>query len=145
MSTLADRRLTSSRLLAYPALAFDALSRTSVLQSPVRPCDDTFEVSEEDDDFSHAADEPTAMWDESALKELGLDSVQEQSAPATTGTGRHRAVGVDFTGANEAIAPRAASSATSPTSSGGSFRWVLLVLLALSVGAGAFFLVRALK
>ena len=30
-------------------------------------------VSDEDDDFLHAADEPTAMWDEGSLRDLGLD------------------------------------------------------------------------
>lgn len=91
-------------------------------------------MSDEDDDFLHAADEPTAMWDEGSLRDLGLDIPLEQkeTGPATTGTGAHRAIGVELT--------------TPPKSQGSQImQWVVTILLAVGLGVGVFFLVRMFR
>ncbi|MFK7999790.1 MAG: hypothetical protein AB8H86_09340 [Polyangiales bacterium] len=96
-------------------------------------------VSDEDDDFLHAADEPTAMWDEGSLRDLGLDIPieQKETGPATTGTGAHRAIGVELTsGPSPASAKPKGSSA---------LHWIVTIALAVGLGVGVFFLVRMFR
>lgn len=101
--------------------------------------------SMDSDSGLHAADEPTAMWDESALLDAGFGEVAAKpisiappaTAPSVGGddrssvivgnTGRHRAM---------ARAPRQVSAGMS---------WGVTVGLAVAVGSAVYFLVRALK
>lgn len=97
-------------------------------------------VSDEDDDFLHAADEPTAMWDEGSLRDLGLDIplAQKETAPATAGTGAHRAIGVELTGAAD---PAATPQPKRPQ----ALQWIVTIALAIGLGVGVFFLVRMFR
>lgn len=94
-------------------------------------------VSDEDDDFLHAADEPTAMWDEGSLRDLGLDIPieQKETAPATTGTGAHRAIGIELTGPDSATKSKGATM----------LHWIVTITLAVGLGVGVFFLVRMFR
>lgn len=94
-------------------------------------------IDNDDDDFLHAADEPTAMWDESALKELGLEPglAASQSAPATTGTGRHRAIGVELT----------QGPADPPKKKSEALAWVITLVLAVGLAVGMYYLVRSFR
>jgi hypothetical protein len=92
---------------------------------------------EDDDDEFHAADEPTAMWDAASLQELGLDIPpleQKETGPATTGTGAHRAIGVELT-----AAPAAKEQGSQV------MQWVVTIVLAVGLGVGVFFLVRMFR
>ena len=100
----------------------------------------------EEDDFSHAADEPTAMWNEESLQALALDAPTEQqeSAAATKG------VGSASPSVEIALGP---PSGQRPTHQAGQRRaskitglsWGITIVLALGLGAGVYFLVRFLK
>ena len=77
------------------------------------------------------------MWDSGSLKELGLDVPieQKETGPATTGTGAHRAIGVELIG-----------PAAPPKSSGAqAIQWIVTVALAIGLGVGVFFLVRMFR
>ena len=76
------------------------------------------------------------MWDEGSLRELGLDVPLEQkeSGPATTGTGAHRAIGIELTD----------GTPTTDTKSQ-TMQWLITIVLAVGLGVGVFFLVRAFR
>ncbi|MEM7608431.1 MAG: hypothetical protein AAF411_24005 [Myxococcota bacterium] len=99
-----------------------------------------------EDTGSHAADEPTAMWDQAALRELGLDAPQEQEArgPATQGTGRHRAVGVELAQEESGRRPKKAVE-QKPSKSSGLAGWVLTAVIAVALGVAMFYLVRSFQ
>lgn len=101
-------------------------------------------VADDDDDFmSHAADEPTAMWDGDSLAELGLDKLdppasQEQAPPATAGKGGGGSVQID-------LGPSPVGSAPPAAGRSGVMAWVITLIAAAVLGTGVFFLIRHLK
>ncbi|MCB9614137.1 MAG: hypothetical protein H6722_16995 [Sandaracinus sp.] len=91
-------------------------------------------MSNEDDTGQHAADEPTAMWDEDALAQLGLGGPAE---PAPKPQGPGLAVSVET--ASHATAPAA------PARKSSMVGWVVTVVLAIGLGVAVYFVVRALR
>ncbi len=109
-------------------------------------------VSEEDDDQSGArwaADEPTAMWDESVMRDAGYEELAKhraekpraESGPATErgvkgDVAKKIAVSSELTGSHAASPAKPASRAMS---------WVVTVVLAVGLAVVAYFTVRALR
>jgi hypothetical protein len=100
-----------------------------------------------------AAEEDTAMWDDSAMQnagfgELAKDRVakpREESGPATQKSfgGEDAAkikVSGELTGGHKAQ-PKPAAAPAGPS----MLSWVLTIALALGIGIAVFFVVRALK
>lgn len=93
-----------------------------------------------------AADEPTAMWDESMLRDAGFEADAQPSAGSAPATERGvkgddpNAIHVspELSGGHRALRP---SDPAKP--SGAS--WALTLLLAIGLGVAAFFLVRYLR
>lgn len=93
--------------------------------------------SDDDDRQKHAADDPTAVWDEDSLKRAGFDEVvkraQAQAAgsaatpdpPPATPSGRHAPV--------TAPAPR------------GGLSWTVTLVLAVAVGLIVYVAVRLFR
>ena len=102
---------------------------------------------------SHAADEPTAVWDMETLRKAGLGDLANlpespDAAPATPADGMARpsmivdeaakaAAAAPVTGANKPVhaAPQPAQGSS----------WWGLVIMALALGAAAYFAIRALR
>ncbi len=113
-------------------------------------------MSKDDDDPDGprwAADEPTAMWDESAMadsgyQDLAKDRTEKPRNETGPATGREVkgdvaakvAVSAELTGGHKA-AP--ATPPSSPRS--GALSWVITVVLAVALGGAAYFLVRLLR
>lgn len=106
---------------------------------------------------SHAADEPTAVWDMETLRKAGLGDLANlpeapEAAPATPADGMQRpSVIVDEpaeAAAKAAAAAKVAADAAQPLApaptQGGS-SWWSLVIMALALGAAAYFAIRALR
>lgn len=89
-------------------------------------------VRDEDESGQHAADEPTAMWDEDALAKLGLNKPAPETKPKA---GPGLAVSVE-------TSPHATSTAKAKSPVMG---WVITIGLALALGVGVYFAVRALR
>lgn len=114
---------------------------------------DPMSGKDDDDDSSAprwAADEPTAMWDDSVMAESGYQDLAKdrsekpraESAPATDrgvkGEDRSKVtVSGELTGGHAALP--AAAPQRSVTS------WILTALLAVALGAAAYFAVRFLR
>jgi len=121
-------------------------------------CDDFSAVSGEDEEredpsaerdvpdeaaaMEYAAEEPTAMWNEDALRMAGLDHEQEQSAPATKGAGRGEA-SVRIT--TQQPDPRDVPMTPTPAKRSGGLSWGVTLGLAIALGLGVYFAIRALK
>jgi len=89
----------------------------------------------DEDRIKHAADDPTAMWDEDSVRESGLDEALKKkpapvAAPATATAPKPAA---------QPVAP--APSATAPT----GISWVAMLALAAAVGVIVFLVVRMLR
>jgi hypothetical protein len=102
---------------------------------------------DEDDDFRSAADDPTAMWDDAALKEAGLDELagrtdaRDAAGPATSyGVRGDRRNSVELGDREDARSSRGAA----PKARGG-LSWPVTVILALALGVAVYFLVRMLR
>ena len=91
-------------------------------------------MRDEDESGQHAADEPTAMWDEDALAKLGLNAAPAEKPK----TGPGLSVSVE-------TSSHAASSATAPKPKSPMIGWVITIGLALVLGVGVYFVVRALR
>lgn len=94
-----------------------------------------------------AADDPTAVWDEQALRDAGLDELRDEQAVAAPATGPD--VKGDSTqsvvvGRGGAPGFRARQQATRPPPSQG-LSWPMTIALALALGAAVYFLVRLLQ
>lgn len=103
---------------------------------------------DEDDDFRSAADDPTAMWDDAALKEAGLDELagrtdaRDAAGPATSyGVRGDRRNSVEIGDREGAGSSRGAA----PKARGGGLSWPVTVILALALGVAVYFLVRMLR
>jgi hypothetical protein len=97
----------------------------------------------DDDGMSHAADEPTAVWDANTLREAGLGDLinrPEAEAPPATRAGR-REQGPSI------VVDEAAAGAPSQelASTSGDLGWLSTVALAAGLGGAVYFLIRFLK
>lgn len=97
-----------------------------------------------------AADEPTAMWDDSLLKESGYDALAEHRAEqprAETGPATRRDVGGDLGGSvsvsRDLTGGHPAQRGPGPRR--GWLTWAATLALAIALGGVAYFLVRALR
>jgi hypothetical protein len=97
-----------------------------------------------DDDMSHAADEPTAVWDANTLREAGLGDLikkpdSEPPPPATPAIrGQAPSILVD-----EAAAGAKAQKGASDDD--GELGWGATLGLAAGLGAAVYLLIRFLK
>lgn len=118
----------------------------------------------EDDDLdseSHAADEPTAVWDESALRAAGLtDLLQRREAPAAPPATRAAPSGSDPSIViDEAVAPELLNESVTPgpgipepvaavvpaSVRPRGLTWGSTVLVALVLGGLVYLLVRIMR
>ena len=88
-----------------------------------------------------AADEPTAMWDESSLRDAGYDEVAKkkvvETAPATAPDVR----GQDAANVHASSAGNVSARPPAPA----GISWALTFLVAGVVGVAVYFLVRLLR
>lgn len=113
------------------------------------------EIEDEDDSESHAADEPTAVWDESALRAAGLTDLFNKRKsdppppPATPATPADRpSIEVSEEMARAlAPAPEAAREAQPVASvpAGGGMGWGATLALAVLLGGLVYGLIRFVK
>lgn len=116
--------------------------------------DDDRVVSEDERDEPSAprwaADEPTAMWDDSLLKESGYDALAEHRAAeprAETGPATQREVKGDVAGkvtvSGELTGGHPAQPA--PAARPPWISWVVTLALAVLLGGVAYFVVRLIR
>lgn len=112
-------------------------------------------MSKDDDDPDGprwAADEPTAMWNESMMADSGYqdlanDRAEKPRVETGPATGREVkgdvaakvAVSAELTGGHKAVPPAA------PAAPRAALSWVITVVLAVALGGAAYFLVRLLR
>ena len=109
-----------------------------------------------DESGSHAADEPTAVWDADSLREAGLAELLEQEeaealAPATPGaTSRDASIQIadELAPAGQAVsgptpARQSAASMEAPAPKG--MGWGAALSIALALGGAVYALIRFLK
>lgn len=117
---------------------------------------------DDDDDFggeSHAADEPTAVWDEQALRAAGLTDLLKRrtsdppDAPgaAPTPAGDAPSIVVDQSvvdqpsGAQSAAARATQTRKSAPPPASTGLGWGATLGIALALGMVVYFLIRYLK
>jgi hypothetical protein len=118
------------------------------------------EPKSDDDSLTSAADEPTALRDESSLKELGLADIaaRHSSRPpgpkppperaASPGPAvRRSSQGSDLLGPDTGSHPpkRAPMRRRPPAWQAAGMSWTLTIVLATLLGTAVFYLVRLLK
>jgi hypothetical protein len=112
--------------------------------------DETQRNRQDDDDMaSHAADEPTAVWDANTLREAGLGDLIKKpetdsdppSAPATPGA-RNQGPSIMV---DEAAAGAKAVRGPSMRDDNGELGWGATLGLAAGLGAAVYLLIRFLK
>ncbi len=109
------------------------------------------DANDDEDRARWAADEPTAMWDESMMRDAGFDELaqhREVQPRSETGPATGREVGGDvkakvgvsaeLTGGHRAV------PAPEP-SKGNGLSWIVTGLLAVLFGVAAYFAVRFLR
>lgn len=104
---------------------------------------------DENGESSHAADEPTAVWDMETLRKAGLSELVEKPestppGPATPAVGMARPSIIVEEKPHEkaAVIPQHAPRAPEPAKGLG---WLSLVGIAVVLGAGMYFLMRFLR
>ncbi len=103
----------------------------------------------DEDDFKSAADDPTAMWDEGALRAAGMSEIAGGKptslapAPATGPDVKGDARESVVVGGERERTKRSGSPAQTRPSQGLS--WPATVALALALGAVVYFVVRLFK
>jgi hypothetical protein len=112
------------------------------------------ELDDEDDGESHAADEPTAVWDESALRAAGLTDLlkRRESEPPPPPSAAVRAaadpsivIDQGLASAPNAPAPNRVSPSAPDPSDGGGLGWAATIGIAVAVGAVVYLLIRLIK
>ena len=108
-----------------------------------------FDSDDDPDGESHAADEPTAVWDESALRAAGLGDIisrreaEQPAPPATPVTPRRADASIVI---DEAVAgpPPAALRAkmASQAPAGRGLGWAATIIIAVILGAVMYALIR---
>lgn len=113
--------------------------------------DDEGSGTDSEEGMRWAADEPTAMWDESLLEQEGFDALvkdrsanpREETGPATIQkTGGRSSTGsievsADATGGHKAVA--------APKRRASGLSWALTFGIAIALGAAVYFIVRFLR
>jgi hypothetical protein len=141
-----------------------SLGRDDKHAAPDDPEGDDF-----DDGESHAADEPTAVWDENALRAAGLGDIFKRREPEAPTPAATKSVApadapsiVVENAVNEAAghapstvgalrAAGAGNAAATPVppapiaASSGGMSWAATVAIAVALGAAAYALIRFLK
>jgi hypothetical protein len=104
---------------------------------------------DENGESSHAADEPTAVWDMETLRKAGLSELVEKPesippGPATPSDGmlRPSIIVEEKPQEKAAVIPQHAPRAPEPDKRLG---WLSLVGIAVVLGAGVYFLMRYLR
>ncbi len=100
-----------------------------------------------DDDMSHAADEPTAVWDANTLREAGLGDLikkptSEPPPPATPAARGNQGPSIVV---DEAAAGAKAQVASHGHDADGELGWGATLGLAAGLGAAVYLLIRFLK
>jgi hypothetical protein len=115
------------------------------------------ELEDEDDGESHAADEPTAVWDESALRAAGLSDLLTQRKsdppppPATKSTAPDRpsielSQEMEMVEAGSPAGPASEPPLVSePATPSGGLGWGATLALAVLLGAVVYALIRYVK
>lgn len=99
---------------------------------------------------SHAADEPTAVWDMETLRKAGLGDLANlpespDAAPATPAVGMQRPSVIVDEQAAAAVKTAADKPLAKPQREAQSGSWWSLVIMALALGVAAYFVIRALR
>lgn len=104
---------------------------------------------------SHAADDPTAMWDEGALREAGMEEVANRAKsmppPAATGPAvggdsrRSVVVGTGGDAAGPESADRTPRPRRRPSQPDAGLSWPITIALAIALGVAVYFLVRLIR
>jgi hypothetical protein len=114
-------------------------------------------LNADDDSSSHAADEPTAVWDVNALREAGLAELikkpgsddSDPPPPATPGVrsaqGPSIVVDEAAAGARARPGPPSAALKQGGAAASGELGWVATLGLAAGLGAAVYALIRFLK
>jgi hypothetical protein len=99
-----------------------------------------------DDDLSHAADEPTAVWDANTLREAGLGDLIKKpiSEPPPAQTPAIRGNQGPSIVVDEAAAG-AKATVSSDSSGSGELGWGATLGLAAGLGAAVYLVIRFLK
>jgi len=101
------------------------------------------EPDDDDDDFKSAADDPTAMWDDEALRAAGMSHPGKGESRAATPATRP-SVGGDSR--EKVIVGRRSSGPAGPArAASGGLSWPLTLLLAIALGVAVYFLVSYLR
>ena len=100
-----------------------------------------------DDDTSHAADEPTAVWDANTLREAGLGDLikkpdSEPPPPATPAVRGNQGPSIFV---DEAQAGAKAQRGPNSREDNGELGWGATLGLAAGLGAAVYLLIRFLK
>ncbi|MEY4515378.1 MAG: hypothetical protein RLZZ450_7500 [Pseudomonadota bacterium] len=112
------------------------------------------DLDDDDDDLeaeSHAADEPTAVWDESALRAAGLSDllkrrdVEAEAPPATRSAapGAESSIVIDE-GVTPGLAQAIAAEPSTPAPRGG-MGWAATLAIAVILGGAVYYLIRLLR
>lgn len=107
-------------------------------------------------DISTAADDPTAVWDEAAMREAGLGELADKPPPAaeTAPATKPGVKGEDRSSVVVSVAPQGRTSlgpalrpsiAPVPKKKGGGLTWPVTFVLAAFLFAAVFALVRFLR
>lgn len=101
----------------------------------------------DDDSGSHAADEPTAVWDANTLREAGLGDLLKKPddsdpPPAATPAARNHGPSIVV---DEAAAGARAQEAASGKADSGELGWGATLGLAAGLGAAVYLLIRFFK
>lgn len=106
-------------------------------------------IDDDDDPSAHAADDPTAMWDEDSLAALGLgrpstESAATASKPATASKrGANSSVEVTLGTAEDPTQGRVGHQ--TPASRGGGLSWSVTILLAIVLAVSVYLAIRYLR
>ena len=99
------------------------------------------EPDDDDDDFKSAADDPTAMWDDEALRAAGMsqagkgESRAAATRPSIGGESREKVI----------VGRRSSGPARPAHAPSGGLSWPLTLLLAIALGVAVYFLVTYLR
>jgi hypothetical protein len=110
--------------------------------------DEKQDGTDDEDGFgSHAADEPTAVWDAKSLREAGLGDLINKpdseppppATPATKGEKQGPSIVVDQ------VAAGAKAQQVTSGSGGSELGWLSTLALAVGLGGAVYALIRLLK
>jgi hypothetical protein len=95
-----------------------------------------------------AADEPTAMWDDSVLEDAGYDrlaSHREEKPREATGPATRREVGGDLAQGIHVSKATSPGTAPVPSRKNPAIGWILTAVVAVLLGGGVYALIRFLR